>query len=67
MTNTTLLKAKMIQNNKQNNDIVKALNLSRQSVSKKINNHVPFTIDEVVKVRDCIGLTQQEVMDIFLS
>ena len=67
MTKTNLLKAKMVQNNIRNEDIVKTLNLSRQTVSKKINNRVPFTLEEVAALRECIGLTKDDVIDIFLS
>lgn len=42
-------------------------NVSRQTVSCKINGKVPITLDEAKKFSDYAKLTNQERIDIFLT
>lgn len=67
MTNTNELKAFMVRCGKTNADIAKALGISRQSVSKKMNNHVEFTAKEVKIITIELGLTNEQRNMIFFG
>ncbi len=45
----------------------KLLNISRVSLSYKINNQVPFTIKEVKQIKNDLKLTNKQVVDFFID
>ena len=67
MTNTRLLKAKMILNNDTVSDLAKCLGINRQNASIKINGKRDFKQSEIAKIITRYNLTFDEVKDIFLN
>ncbi len=67
MTNGKLLKeiAKARQITIQ--ELANALGLTRQGLSKKIENRSEFRVSEVAKLSDILGLSEQEKQQIFFA
>lgn len=53
--NRTELKVQMLRNNIKISDLAKSLHISRQSVSKKLNEKVGFSEKELLILRECLG------------
>lgn len=67
MTNGKLLKeiAKAKQITLQ--ELADALGLTRQGLSKKIENRSEFRVSEVSKISDLLGLSEQQRREIFFA
>lgn len=67
MTNTRLLKAKMILNGDTVIELAKCLGVNRQNISVKINGKREFKQSEIAKIVKRYNLSFDEVVAIFLS
>lgn len=67
MTNTTLLRSKMILHNDNTSSFAKHIGINRQNASKKINGKRDFKQSEIIKIAELYNLTDSEVREIFLS
>lgn len=69
MTNTNLLKAKMIAAGDEHFTTVLAdvLNLSRTTASKKLNGVIDFTQSEILILKNKYHLSPEEVNEIFVE
>ena len=67
MTNTVLLKAKMILNHDTVSSLADYLGINRQNVSVKINGKRDFKQGEIAKIAERYNLTSEEVTEIFLK
>ena len=67
MIQKNILKSKLSLKEKTQKDLAKALGLSKVSVSKKVNGLLRFSLPEVKKVKDYLDLTNDEVVEIFIS
>lgn len=67
--NLNLLNSKMALHGDNNETLAKALNLSQQRLSAKRNstNGAEFTQSEIQIIKERYNLTDQEVVEIFLS
>ena len=61
------LKAKMVEKEKEQKELVKILGLSYVSISQKFNGKIKFKAEEIAKIKDFLNLTNDEVVEIFLS
>lgn len=61
------LKAKIIEQGKQQKDLTRLLKLKYGAVNKKINGHIKFKPNEIEIMRKWLNLTNDEVVEIFLS
>ena len=62
-----LLEKKMKEKNLSQTDIAIALNITRASISRKINGWQPFKIVEVFKLIQILGISKEEIYDCFLK
>lgn len=53
--NRTELRVQMLRKNLKINDLAKLLDISRQSVSAKLNEKVDFSEKELLILRECLG------------
>lgn len=53
--NRTELRVQMLRKNLKINDLAKLLDISRQSVSAKLNKKVDFSEKELLILRECLG------------
>lgn len=67
MTNTELLKKKINESGYMLKHLASCLNLSRASLSMKINNKTNFSAKEMFALSDLVGLTDQEKREIFFG
>ena len=67
--NSKLLKVKMMLNDDTNSVLAKAIGISPQRLSAKINETggAEFTQGEIEKIKNRYDLTPQEVNDIFFA
>ena len=65
MTNTRLLKAKMVLHNDTVSKLADCLGVNRQNASVKINGKRDFKQSEIAKIVDRYNLTFDEVREIF--
>jgi len=61
-----LLKAKMALKEKNYEDCATELGMTVSNYSRKMNNQVPFSIDQVLTLSRFLRLTTTELQDIFL-
>lgn len=67
MINDLKLKAKMVEKGYSQLDMADYLNISYFTFNLKINNKRLFTLLEVQKISELLGLTEQEIIIIFLQ
>lgn len=66
--NVRLLKAKRVERNLRQVDVAKELGVSEKTMNhKECSAENKFTAVEMLKLRDVLGLTQKEFMDIFFE
>ena len=53
--NRTELRVQMLRKNLKINDLAKLLDISRQSVSAKLNKKVDFSEKELLILKECLG------------
>ncbi len=61
------LKEQMDKNNDSQEELAKYLNITYQTLSKKLNGHVEFTRCEIKKIKTRYNLTAQQVDYIFFE
>lgn len=68
MTNTNLLKSKLIAAGYENfvADLATILDISRSTASEKLNSKKPFTQPEITKISNVCHLSATEVIEIFM-
>lgn len=52
---------------KNRKDFCNLINLSQNSLSKKLNNHVPFTSTEIYTIIDLLGIDAVEIHIYFFT
>ena len=62
-----LLEARMKENQVWYNDLCNALDLCYQSLWKRIKGKVDFRLNEIVKIKNFLNLTSEQVSDIFFE
>ena len=67
MINKQLLKSKMILREITQPQIAKKLGLSVTSINQKINGNIIFKPQEIKEIRNLLGLSNDETVEIFLS
>ena len=65
--NLRKLKGKMAEKGKQQKDLMEILDLKYVAVNKKFNGLTKFSPEEISKIKDFLNLTNDEVVEIFLS
>lgn len=59
-TNTNLLRGKIIEKGYTQASIAKAIGITYQSFSKKINNLVPFKVSEIVRLCELLDIRDKD-------
>lgn len=69
MTNTNLLKSKMVVVGDENyvDKIMEILNVSRPTASNKLNNKIPFTQDEIIALAAYYKWDHDTICQIFIN
>lgn len=67
MTNVELLLGKLGAKRINITGFAKAMGFSRPTARKKIYGEAAFTVAEIGKASELLGLTKNEMIDIFLS
>jgi hypothetical protein len=69
MTNTNLLKSKMIAKGHENfvESLASLLNISRSTASKKLNGQTNFGQSEISMVADYYDLSAEDIQKIFIE
>ena len=65
MIKVNLLEARMKERNVWYPEIFKCLDMSYQSLNKRLNGIVQFRLDEVNKIRKFLNLTKEQADEIF--
>lgn len=68
MTNTNLLKSKMVAvgDDHYTDRIAEILNISKPTANNKLNNKIPFTQDEIIELAVYYHWTNEDIGNIFL-
>lgn len=66
MTNTKLLKAKMVMHGDTVSSLAESIGVNRQNMSMKLNGKRDFKQSEIAKIAKLYRLTFQELKEIFL-
>lgn len=67
MTKTQKLKALIIEKGLTQGKLAKVLNLNSGTLSRKINNQTPFTVEEAKAIAETLSLTGEEATEIFFA
>lgn len=67
MVNSNLLRSKMVLFNDTNETLAEALNISRQTMSAKINGKVDFKQSEIKTIVERYNLTPEETEQTFFN
>lgn len=67
MTNTKLLKSKMVLNGDTVSSLAESIGVNRQNMSLKLNGKRDFKQSEIAKIAKRYRLTYQELKEIFLE
>jgi hypothetical protein len=67
LTNTTLLKKKIKESGYKIEKIASVLEVSRQTLSNKINNNTDFTVKEMYGLSDFLNIDAVEMKEIFFD
>lgn len=65
LTNTTLLKKRIKESGYKIEKIASVLEVSRQTLSNKINNNTDFTVKEMYGLSDFLNIDAVEMKEIF--
>ena len=60
MTNTRLLKAKIVESGKTYREIAHELGISETSLRNKVNNRVPFKVREIAILVQILHITSKD-------
>ena len=61
------LKGKIVENGTNVEAIADYIGIDRSSMYRKLNNFDKITIGEAAKLKECLHLTDEEAIDIFLT
>lgn len=61
------LKAKIVEMGMNVEALADAIGIDRSSLYRKLNNFEKITIGEAMKMKDALGMTEAEAIDIFLA
>ncbi len=67
MTNSLKLKGKIIENGFTITSFSKELNMSKPTLSQKINNKIKFSQENIRQISKKLNLTGEEIKEIFLN
>lgn len=67
MVKTVELKVAMLRSGLTQEKAAEALGICQGTLSGKINNKHEFKVSEIVKLRDLLGLSPEQMNDIFLE
>ena len=67
MIQKNILKSKLSLRERTQRDLAKALGLSEVSTNKKVNGTIKFSLNEVKKIKEYLDLTNDEVVEIFIT
>lgn len=69
MTNTNLLKARMVERGDTDviSKVAALLNVSRTTASNKLNNNTSFNQEEIALIARKYNLSAEEIKDIFIG
>lgn len=65
--NANKLKGKIIEQGLTIARVADLIGMHRSSLYRKINGHERMTVGEAIKIKNILGLTDLEALDIFLS
>lgn len=66
MTNKNKLKAKIMEAGYTITSLAKSLNISKTTLSQKINNKIKFSQNNIREISKKLDLTPEEIQEIFL-
>lgn len=67
MIKVNLLEARMKEQSIKYDDLAKQLNMSYQSLNKRIRGKVDFRLHEIKTIKDCLKLDREQTDIIFLQ
>ena len=67
MTNTNKLKAKIVENGLTMAMLAEKTNMSKASMSQKINNKFSFSQSDIRAITELLELSGEEIREIFLN
>lgn len=67
MFHPNLLKAAIVRAGYTQGEFARKIGISHNSLTSRMNGDRPFTIDEVDRTRDVLGIDNAEICDIFFS
>ena len=67
MVNANLLKSAIVRSGLTQEALAKRINETNGTMSRKVNNIATFTLGEAQAIARELGLTEQEINDIFFS
>lgn len=65
--NANKLKGKIVEQGLSIAKVADLIGMHRSSLYRKINGHEKMTVAEAIKLKNILGLTDLEALDIFLS
>jgi transcriptional regulator with XRE-family HTH domain len=54
------VRAKLAEENRRRGDVARIIGASRSAASRKVNGHVPFTIEDLIAIAGDLGLHPAE-------
>ena len=67
MTDTNMLKSKIIQKGLTSTQLAKKLNMSKATFSMKVNNKIKFSQNDIKNIVDILNLNDDEIRLFFLN
>lgn len=65
--NVFKLKAKIVEQDMSVEELAKMLNMSTQTLYRKLRAPLSMTLLDAIRLKDILGLTNEEAIDIFLA
>ena len=67
MVDIARLKAQIVLRGKTAGEVTKAIGMSHGSWHNRLNGKVSFTLEEIVKLAEYLGMSKDDVMQIFFA
>lgn len=67
MTNVNKLKSKIIERGFTVTSLAEKLDISKTTLSQKINGKIKFSADDIKNIDNILGFTSNEIREIFLN
>lgn len=67
IANVNKLKAKLVERGMNVETLADLIGIERSSLYRKLNNFEKITIGEALRIKQVLGLTDAEAIDIFLT